>query len=223
MFAVIPHPTEALILSRTQKATLSHLNAESGTHCWIPLFPLWAFFNNFDYLAAESDTIMQAGGNANTAFDATRLKTIRDTISSFTIGTPEVSNGEFFFSAILRFRNGEAACGKILAGKKYADKAEAPLHTEKKTDDEAESPHTCENEKKLLAGFPYSCSVFRIADTEIDESESANDENATDKIADKCTEDTSSNTGDTDDAELRTWRVHTSLWVKTEGYRKNRK
>lgn len=203
MFAVIPHPTEALMLSRAQKATLSHLNAEAGTHCWIPLFPLWAFFNNFDYPAAESDTIMQTGGNANTAFDATRLKTIRDTISSFTIGTPEVSNGEFFFSAILRFRNGEAACGKIFAGKK--------------TDDEAGSPHTCENEKKLLAGFHYSCSVFRIADAEIDESESANGENATDKIADKGTEDISSNTGDTDDAELRTWRVHTSLWVKTEG------
>ena len=221
MFAVIPHPTEALILSRAQKATLSHLNAEAGTHCWIPLFPLWAFFNNFDYLAAESDTIMQAGGNMNTAFDAMQLKTIRDAISSFTIGTPEVSNGEFFFSAILRFRNGKAACGKILAGKKYGDKAEDPLHTEKKTDDEAESPHTCENEKKLLAGFPYSCSVFRIADAEIDESESANDEKAADKIADKGTEDISAHSGDTDDAELRTWRVHTYLWVKTERYRKN--
>ena len=197
MFAVIPHPTEALILSRAQKAMLSHLNAEAGTHCWIPLFPLWAFFNNFDYRTQQ-------------------LKTIRDAIASFTIDRPEVSSGEFFFSAILRFRNGEAACGKILAGKKYGDKAEAPLHTEKKTDDEAESPHTCENEKKLLAGFPYSCSVFRIADTEIDESESANDENATDKIADKCTEDISAHSGDTDDAELRTWRVHTSLWVKTE-------
>ena len=134
MLAIIPHPTEALILSRAQKATLSHLNAEAGTHCWIPLFPLWAFFNNFDYPAAESDTIMPTGGNVNTAFDAIRLKTIRDTISSFTIGTPEISNGEFFFSAILRFRNGEAACGKIIAGKKYVDKAEAPLHTEKKPD-----------------------------------------------------------------------------------------
>ena len=216
MFAVIPHPTEALMLSRTQKATLSHLNAQAGTHFWIPLFPMWAFFNNFDYPAAESDTIMQAGGNMNTAFDAMRLKTIRDTISSFTIGTPEVSNGEFFFSAILRFRNGEAACGKILAGKKYGDKAEAPLHTEKKTDDEAESPRAAKNGHNSFAGFPYSCSVFRIADAEIDESESANDEKAADKIADKGTEDTSSNTGDTDDAELRTWRVHTSLWVKAE-------
>ena len=216
MFAVIPHPTEALILSRAQKATLSHLNAQAGTHCWIPLFPLWAFFNNFDYPAAESDTIMQADGNMNTVFDAIRLKTIRDTISSFTIGTPEVSNGEFFFSAILRFRNGKATCGKILAGKKYGDKAEAPLHTEKKTGDEAESPHTFENEKKLLAGFPYSCSVFRIADAEIDESENANDENAADKIADKGTEDISAHSGDTDGAELRTWRVHASLWVKTE-------
>ena len=223
MFAVIPHPTEALILSRTQKATLSHLNAESGTHCWIPLFPLWAFFNNFDYPAAESDTIMQAGGNANTAFDAIRLKTIRDTISSFTIGTPEVSNGDFFFPAILRFQNGETACGKIFAGKKYVDKVEAPLHTEKKTDDEAESPRAAENGHNSFAGFPYSCSVFRIADAEIGESESANDEKAADKIADKCTEDISAHSGDTDDAELRTWRVHTSLWVKKEGYRKNRK
>lgn len=218
MFAVIPHPTEALILSRTQKATLSHLNAEAGTHCWIPLFPLWAFFYNFDYPAAESDTIMQTGGNANTAFDATRLKTIRDTISSFTIGTPEISNGEFFFSAILRFRNGEAACGKILAGKICGDKAEAPLHTGKKTDDEAGSPHTCENEKKLLAGFPYSCSVFRIADTEIGGSESANDENAADKIAAK---NMNVEPANTDGIELRTWHINTSLWVKTEGYRKN--
>ena len=223
MFAVIPHPTEALILSRTQKATLSHLNAEAGKPCWIPFFPLWAFFNNFDYSAAESDTTMQTGGNVNTAFDAMQLKTIRNAIASFTIGTPEVSNDDFFFPAILRFRNGDAAGGKIFAGKKYGDKAEAPLHTEKKTDDEAGSPHTCENEKKLLAGFPYSCSVFRIADTEIDESESANDENVTDKIADKGTEDISAHSGDTDDAELRTWRVHTLLWVKTEGYRKNRK
>ena len=216
MFAVIPHSTEALILSRSQKASLSRLNAEAGKPCWVPLFPLWAFFNNFDYPAAESDTIMQADGNMNTVFDAIRLKTIRDTISSFTISTPEVSNGEFFFSAILRFRNGKATCGKILAGKKYGDKAEAPLHTEKKTGDEAESPHTFENEKKLLAGFPYSCSVFRIADAEIDESENANDENAADKIADKGTEDISAHSGDTDGAELRTWRVHASLWVKTE-------
>ena len=221
MFAVIPHPTEALILSRTQKAMLSHLNAESGMYCWIPLFPLWAFFNNFDYPAAESDTIMPTDGNVNTTFDATQLKTIRDAIASFTIGTPEVSNGEFFFSAILRFRNGETACGKILAGKKYGDKAEAPLHTEKKTGDEAESPRAAENGHNSFAGFPYSCSVFRIADAEIDESGSPNDENAAGKIADKGTEDISAHSGDTDDAELRTWRVHTSLWVKTEGYRKN--
>ena len=51
MFAVIPHPTEALILSRAQKAMLSHLNAETEKPYWIPLFPLWAFFNNFDYSA----------------------------------------------------------------------------------------------------------------------------------------------------------------------------
>ena len=223
MFAVIPHPTEALILSRTQKATLSRLNAEAEKSLWIPLFPLWAFFNNFDYPAAESDTIMPTGGNVNTAFDAMQLKTIRDTISSFTIGTPEISNGEFFFSAILCFRNGEAACGKIFAGKKYVDKAEAPLHTEKKTDYEAESPRAAENGHNSFAGFPYSCSVFRIADAEIDESGSPNDENAAGKIADKGTEDISAHSGDTDDAELRTWRVHTSLWVKTEGYRKNRK
>ena len=83
-------------------------------------------------------------------------------------------------------------------------------------DDDADSPRACENEKKLFARFPYACSVFRIADAEIGERKTANDENAADKIAGKCTEDTSSNTGDTGDAELRTWRVHTSLWVKTE-------
>ena len=99
MFAVIPHPTEALILSRTQKATLSRLNAEAGKSLWIPLFPLWAFFNNFDCRTQQ-------------------LKTIRDAIASFTIDRPEVSSGEFFFSAILRFRNGETVRGKILAGKK---------------------------------------------------------------------------------------------------------
>ena len=219
MFAVIPHPTEALILSRTQKATLSHLNAEEGTHCWIPLFPLWAFFNNFDYPAAESDTIMQTDGNANTAFDATRLKTIRDAIVSFTIGTPEISNDDFFSPAILRFRNGDAACGKIFAGKKYVDKAEAPLHTEKKTDYEAESPRAAENGHNSFAGFPYSCSVFRIADAEIDEHKIANDESETENIAGKCTENISAHPGDMDDAELRTWRVHASLWVKTERIR----
>lgn len=183
MFAVIPHPTEALILSRTQKATLSRLNAEAGNSRWIPIFPLWAFFNNFDCRTQQ-------------------LKTIRDAIASFTISVPEISNGEFFFPAVLRFRNGETVHGKILAGKK--------------TDDDADSPRACENEKKLFARFPYSCSVFRIADAEIGERKTANDENAADKIAGKCTEDTSSNTDDTDDAELRTWRVHTSLWVKTE-------
>ena len=188
MFAVIPHPTEALILSRTQKATLSRLNAEAGNSRWIPIFPLWAFFNNFDYRTQQ-------------------LKTIRDAIASFTISVPEISNGEFFFPAVLRFRNGETVRGKILAGKK--------------TDDDADSPRACENEKKLFARFPYSCSVFRIADAEIGERKTANDENEADKIADKCAEDTSANSGDTDDAELRTWRVHTSLWVKTEKrYRK---
>ena len=197
MFAVIPHPTEALILSRTQKATLSRLNAEAGKSLWIPLFPLWAFFNNFDYRTQQ-------------------LKTIRDAIASFTIDMPEVSSGEFFFPAILCFRNGEAVCGKILAGKICGDKAEAPLHTGKKTDEDADSPRACENEKKLFARFPRSCSVFRIADAEIGERKTANGENAADKIAGKCAEDTSSNTDDTDDAELRTWRVHTSLWVKTE-------
>ena len=197
MFAVIPHPTEALILSRTQKATLSRLNAEAGKSLWIPLFPLWAFFNNFDYRTQQ-------------------LKTIRDAIASFTIDMPEVSSGEFFFPAILCFRNGEAVCGKILAGKICGDKAEAPLHTGKKTDEDADSPRACENEKKLFARFPRSCSVFRIADTEIGERKTANGENAADKIAGKCAEDTSSDTDDTDDAELRTWRVHTSLWVKTE-------
>ncbi len=202
MFAVIPHPTEALILSRTQKATLSHLNAEAGKPCWIPFFPLWAFFNNFDYSAAESDTTMQTGGNVNTAFNTTQLKTIRDAIASFTIGTPEVSNGEFFFPAILRFRNGDAACGKIFAGKK--------------TDCNAESPRACENEKKLFVGFPCSCSVFRIADAEIGENKAANDESETENIAGKRTENISAYPGDTDDAELRTWRVHASLWVKTE-------
>lgn len=197
MFAVIPHPTEALILSQTQKATLSRLNAEAGKSRWIPLFPLWAFFNNFDYRTQQ-------------------LKTIRDAIASFTIDRPEVSSGEFFFSAILRFRNGETVRGKILAGKICGDKAEAPLHTGKKTDEDADSPRTCENEKKLFVRFPRSCSVFRIADAEIGERKTANGENAADKIAGKCAEDTSSNTDDTDDAELRTWRVHTSLWVKTE-------
>nr|WP_180487296.1 hypothetical protein [Treponema socranskii] len=202
MFAVIPHPTEALILSRTQKATLSRLNAEAGNSRWVPIFPLWAFFNNFDYSAAESDTTMQTGGDVNTAFDATQLKTIRNAIASFTIDRPEISNGEFFFPAVLRFRNRETVHGKILAGKK--------------PEDDADSPRACENEKKLFARFPYSCSVFRIADAEIGERKTANDENAADKIAGKCTEDTSANSGDTDDAELRTWRVHTSLWVKTE-------
>ena len=197
MFAVIPHSTEALILSRAQKTSLSRLNAEAGKPCWIPLFPLWAFFNNFDYSAAESDTIMQTGGNVNTAFDATQLKTMRNAIASFTIGIPSVSNGEFFFPAILHFRNGEAACGKILAGKK--------------TDEEADSSHACENGKKLFTRFPRSCCVFRIADAEIGESKAANDENAADKAAAK---NTNVEPANTDDIELRTWHINASLWVK---------
>ena len=137
MFAVIPHPTEALILSRTQKAFLSRLNADAGKPRWIPVFPLWVFFNNFDYSAAESNTIMQTGGNANAAFDVPKLKTIRNAIASFTIGAPEISNDEFLFPAVLSFRNGEAVCGKIIAGKK--------------TDEDAVSPHVCENEKIFMS------------------------------------------------------------------------
>ncbi|MDR9860224.1 hypothetical protein [Treponema socranskii] len=234
MFAVIPHSTEALILSRSQKASLSRLNAEAGKPCWVPLFPLWAFFNNFDYRTQQ-------------------LKTIRNAIASFTIGMPFISNGEFFFPARLRFRNGEAACGKIIAGKLCGEqqtddtKRAAPdnfnadngigssrsaqnkkdateedlSHTVKKTNEETSSPRAAENGQNSFARFPRSCSVFRIADAEIGESKAANDENAADKIADKCTEDTSANTDDTDGAEIRTWRVHTSLWVKTEKrYRK---
>ena len=197
MFAVIPHSTEALVLSRAQKASLSRLNAEAGKPCWVPLFPLWAFFNNFDYSAAESDTIMQTGGNVNTAFDAMQLKTIRNAIASFTIGIPSVSNGEFFFPAILHFRNGEAACGKILAGKK--------------TDEDADSSHACENGKKLFTRFPRSCCVFRIADAEIGESKAANDENAADKAAAK---NTNVEPANTDGIELRTWHINASLWVK---------
>ena len=197
MFAVIPHSTEALILSRAQKASLSRLNAEVGKPCWVPLFPLWAFFNNFDYSAAESDTIMQTGVNVNTAFDAMQLKTIRNAIASFTIGIPSVSNGEFFFPAILHFRNGEAACGKILAGKK--------------TDEEADSSHACENGKKLFTRFPRSCCVFRIADAEIGESKAADDESETDKAAAK---NTNVEPANTDGIELRTWHINASLWVK---------
>ena len=253
MFAVIPHPTEVHILTRIQKASLFRLNAEAGKPCWIPAFPLWAFFNNFDYPAAESDTIMQTGGNVNTTLDATQLKTIRNAIASFTIGMPFISNGEFFFPARLRFRNGEAACGKIIAGKlcgeqqtddtkraaldnfnadngigssrsaqnkKDATEEDLP-HTVKKTNEETSSPRAAENGQNSFARFPRSCSVFRIAEAEIGESKAANDENAADKIADKYTEDTSANTDDTDGIELRTWRVHTSLWVKTEKrYRK---
>ena len=197
MFAVIPHSTEALVLSRAQKASLSRLNAEAGKPCWVPLFPLWVFFNNFDYSAAESDTIMQTGGNVNTALDATQLKTMRNAIASFTIGIPSVSNGEFFFPAILYFRNGEAACGKILAGKK--------------TDEEADSSCACENGKKLFTRFPRSCCVFRIADAEIGESKAANDENAADKAAAK---NTNVEPANTDGIELRTWHINASLWVK---------
>ena len=197
MFAVIPHSTEALILSRAQKASLSRLNAEAGKPCWVPLFPLWAFFNNFDYSAAESDTIMQTGGNVNTAFDATQLKTMRNAIASFTIGIPSVSNGEFFFPAILHFRNGEAACGKILAGEKM--------------DEGTDSSHTCENGKKLFTRFPRPCSVFRIADAEIGESKAADDESETDKAAAK---NTNVEPANTDGIELRTWHINASLWVK---------
>ena len=197
MFAVIPHSTEALILSRAQKASLSRLNAEAGKPCWVPLFPLWAFFNNFDYSAAESDTIMQTGVNVNTAFDAMQLKTIRNAIASFTIGIPSVSNGEFFFPAILHFRNGEVACGKILAGKK--------------TDEDADSSRACENGKKLFTRFPRSCCVFRIADAEIGESKAADDESETDKAAAK---NTNVEPANTDGIELRTWHINASLWVK---------
>jgi len=203
MFAVIPHPTEALILSCTQKASLSRLNAEAGKPCWVPLFPLWVFFNNFDYSAAESNTIMQTGGNANAAFDVPKLKTIRNAIASFTIGAPEISNDEFLFPAVLSFRNGEAVCGKIIAGKK--------------TDEDADSSHACENGKKLFTRFPRSCSVFRIADAEIGESKSANVESANHKIAvgEKSYKEISSASADcASGAELRTWRVNASLWVK---------
>ena len=234
MFAVIPHSTEALILARTQKAALLRLNTEADEVCWVPAFPLWAFFNNFDYRTQQ-------------------LKTIRNAIASFTIGMPFISNGEFFFPARLRFRNGEAACGKIIAGKlcgeqqtddtkraaldnfnadngigssrsaqNKKDATEEDLsHTVKKTNEETSSLRAAENGQNSFARFPRSCSVFRIAEAEIGESKAANDENAADKIADKYTEDTSTNTDDTDGIELRTWRVHTSLWVKTEKrYRK---
>ena len=225
MFTVIPHPTEALILSRTQKAFLSRLNADAGKPRWIPVFPLWVFFNNFDRRAAENgtakenqtrgakyadsaqsvqyDTAQQNICNANAAFDVPKLKTIRNAIASFTIGAPEISNDEFLFPAVLSFRNGEAVCGKIIAGKK--------------TDEDADSPHVCENEKKLFTRFPHSCSVFRIADAEIVESKSANVESANHKIAvgEKSYKEISSASADcASGAELRTWRVNASLWVK---------
>lgn len=225
MFTVIPHPTEALILSRTQKAFLSRLNADAGKPRWIPVFPLWVFFNNFDRRAAENDTAKEnqrrhashADGaqsaqydtaqqnicNANAAFDVPKLKTIRNAIASFTIGAPEISNDEFLLPAVLSFRNGEAVCGKIIAGKK--------------TDEDADSPHVCENEKKLFTRFPHSCSVFRIADAEIVESKSANVESANHKIAvsEKSYKEISSASADcASGAELRTWRVNASLWVK---------
>ncbi|MBC6721304.1 hypothetical protein [Treponema sp. Marseille-Q4130] len=281
MFALIPHPTEALILSRTQKATLSRLNAEAGKPCWVPVFPLWAFFNNFDCRVAERDTakkkqthcaqdkdcertqnayntdcaqivpydtalknvcnedafdasynaMLQSIGDVNSTFDTAKLKTIHRAIASFTIDAPEMSNGEFFFPAALYFRNDTSVYGKILAGKIYIeetagdtkrsedgslcdDKKEAPLRAVKKTSDNADAILDAEPEEKSFGRFPYSCRVFRIADAKIDESKAANGETAGNKIADKRSEDTSANTGDTDGMHLRAWHVNTSLWVK---------
>ena len=225
MFAVIPHPTEELILSRAQKAFLSRLNAEAGKSRWVPVFPLWAFFNAFDCRAAECDT--------DSTFDTAKLKTIRNAIASFTIDAPEISNGEFFFPVALHFRNGALVSGKILAGKTCGersangaantvykcrstcsslrnDKKEAPLRAAKKINDDADVSRDAENEKKSFERFPYSCNVFRIADAEIGDDKIANDENAADKIVGKRAEDT----GDTGGIQLRTWHVNASLWVK---------
>lgn len=93
MFAVIPHSTEALILARTQKAALLRLNTEAGKPCWVPAFPLWAFFNNFDYRTQQ-------------------LKTIRNAIASFTIGMPFISNGEFFSRQDCAFETGKPPAEK---------------------------------------------------------------------------------------------------------------
>lgn len=274
MFAVIPHPTEALILTRTQKASLFRLNAEASEVRWVPAFPLWAVFNNFDHSALESgmakkgqrqcganadkaqnapcagslqtearDTARLIGGNADTAFGAPQLKTLRDAIASFTIGVPEIANGEFFFPVILHFKNGDAARGKITAGTILADAMYGGKAADNTVNDTAAIPL----ERRSTRGGADFLRSDRCADNDKNSPEAYSDTSplraAEDernlysfpyacrvfRIADAeivCTLSTDSNdarkkidrisAGDTNGVQLRTWRMYKSIWVKTE-------
>ena len=275
MFAVIPHPTEAHILTRIQKASLFRLNAEAGKPCWIPAFPLWAFFNNFDRFAAEIDTtekeqrqceanadkaqnapgagslqteacdaVRLIGGNADTAFGAEQLKTLRDAIASFTIGVPEIANGEFFFPVTLRFKNGATAFGKITAGTILTD----TTHGGPTAGNTASGAVNIPPERRSIRGGADFSSSDRFTDSDKNSTDANSDtsplldaeheENTVGRfpyacrvfrIADAeivCTLATDSNdarkktgrisAGDTNGVQLRTWRVYKSIWVKTE-------
>ena len=242
MFAVIPHPTEVHILTRIQKASLFRLNAEAGKPCWIPAFPLWAFFNNFDYSALEIGTIMQTDGNADTAFGAEQLKTLRDAIASFTIGVPEIANGEFFFPVTLRFKNGATAFGKITAGTILTD----TTHGGPTAGNTASGAANIPPERRSVRGGAGFSRSDRFADNDKNSPEACSDTNPLRtaehernlysfpyacrvfRIADAeivCTLSTDSNdarkktgrisAGDTNGVQLRTWRVYKSIWVKT--------
>ena len=244
MFAVIPHSTEALILARTQKAALLRLNTEADEVCWVPAFPLWAFFNNFDHSALESGTIMQTDGNADTAFGVPQLKMLRSAIESFTIDVPEIANGEFFFPVILHFKNGDAARGKITAGTILADAMYGGKAADNTVNDTAAIPL----ERRSTRGGADFLRSDRCADNDKNSPEACSDTSplrATEheenpvgrfpyacrvfRIADAeivCTLSTDSNdarkkidrisAGDTNGVQLRTWRMYKSIWVKTE-------
>lgn len=96
MIVFIPHPAEALLLSRAQKNILSSLNEKDV--CWYPCFPLWV-------VPGETDTEQDAAS-------------FRSTASALTIYAPEISGSMLYFPAELNMKNGNTLKGKVCAGKK---------------------------------------------------------------------------------------------------------
>jgi hypothetical protein len=122
MIVLIPHPSECLLLSKTQKTVLASLN-KKGIF-WYPCFPLWVELD-------ENDTVSDAAD-------------FRRTVLSLTLYAPQINGTMFFFPAELKLKNGSILKGKIGAGKKSgmnpAGKDNSPTD---ETALQTDFPHVC--------------------------------------------------------------------------------
>lgn len=123
MVVFIPHPAEALLLSRIQKKILFSLNEKNC--CWTPCFPLWMIPD-------------ENGANLKAASFRGKTRTL-------TIYAPAVNGARLYFPAELIMNDGEKITGKIRAGKKQ--NATAPQ------EDEPAGEHILEGEFPLVCGI----------------------------------------------------------------------